>query len=81
MVYVFCAFYGECSDLIKHYNLKKRQSDKHYRFDVFENDVSSVKIIITGQGAVLVERRSGVERQQQREPVGQGGAGLNITFL
>lgn len=34
-----------------------------------------------GQGAVLVERRSGVERQQQREPVGQGGAGLNITFL
>ena len=53
MVYIFCAFYGECSDLIKHYNLKKRQSDKHYRFDVFENDVSSVKIIITGQGAVL----------------------------
>ena len=34
-----------------------------------------------GKGAVLVERRSGVERQQQREPVGQGGAGLNITFL
>ena len=53
MVYVFCAFYGECSDLIKHYNLKKRQSDKHYRFDVFENEVSPVKIIITGQGAVL----------------------------
>lgn len=53
MVYIFCAFYGECSDLIKHYNLKKRQSDKHYRFDVFENEVSPVKIIITGQGAVL----------------------------
>ena len=34
-----------------------------------------------GKGAVLVERRSGVERQQQREPVGQCGAGLNITFL
>ena len=53
MVYIFCAFYGECSDLIKHYNLKKRQSDKHYRFDVFENEVSPIKIIITGQGAVL----------------------------
>lgn len=53
MVYIFCAFYGECSDLIKHYNLKKRQSDKHYRFDVFENEVSPVKIIVTGQGAVL----------------------------
>ena len=53
MVYVFCAFYGECSDLIKHYNLKKRQSDKHYRFDVFDNEVSPVKIIVTGQGAVL----------------------------
>ena len=34
-----------------------------------------------GKGALLVERRSGVERQQQLEPVGQGGAGLNITFL
>ena len=53
MVYVFCAFYGECSGLIKHYNLKKRQTDKYYRFDVFENENQPVRIILTGQGSVM----------------------------
>lgn len=53
MVYVFCAFYGECSGLIKHYNLKKRQTDKYYRFDVFENENQAVRIILTGQGSVM----------------------------
>lgn len=53
MVYVFCAFYGECSGLIKHYNLKKRQTDKYYRFDVFENENQLVRIILTGQGSVM----------------------------
>lgn len=53
MVYVFCAFYGECSGLIKHYNLKKRQADKCYRFDVFENENQPVRIILTGQGSVM----------------------------
>lgn len=53
MVYVFCAFYGECSGLIKHYNLKKRQTDKYYRFDVFENVNQPVRIILTGQGSVM----------------------------
>lgn len=53
MVYVFCAFYGECSELIKHYNLKKRQADKYYRFDVFENEDLPVRIILTGQGSVM----------------------------
>ena len=53
MVYVFCAFYGECSGLIKHYNLKKRQTDKYYRFDVFENEDQPVRIILTGQGSVM----------------------------
>ena len=53
MVYVFCAFYGECSELIKHYNLKKRQADKYYRFDVFENEDQPVRIILTGQGSVM----------------------------
>ncbi len=53
MVYVFCAFYGECSQLIKHYNLKKRQADKYYRFDVFENEEQPVRIILTGQGSVM----------------------------
>ena len=53
MVYVFCAFYGECSGLIKRYNLKKRQTDKYYRFDVFENENQPVRIILTGQGSVM----------------------------
>lgn len=53
MVYVFCAFYGECSGLIKHYNLKKRQTDKYYRFDVFENENQPIRIILTGQGSVM----------------------------
>lgn len=53
MVYIFCAFYGECSGLIKHYNLKKRQTDKYYRFDVFENENQPVRIILTGQGSVM----------------------------
>ena len=53
MVYVFCAFYGECSGLIKHYNLKKRQTDKYYRFDVFENENQPVRIILTGQWSVM----------------------------
>ncbi len=53
MVYVFCAFYGECSQLIRHYNLKKRQADKYYRFDVFENEDLPVRIILTGQGSVM----------------------------
>ena len=53
MVYVFCAIYGECSGLIKHYNLKKRQTDKYYRFDVFENENQPVRIILTGQGSVM----------------------------
>lgn len=53
MVYVFCAFYGECSGLIKHYNLKKCQTDKYYRFDVFENENQPVRIILTGQGSVM----------------------------
>lgn len=53
MVYVFCAFYGEGSGLIKHYNLKKRQADKYYRFDVFENEDLPVRIILTGQGSVM----------------------------
>ena len=53
MVYVFCAFYGECSGLIKHYNIKKRQTDKYYRLDVFENDNQPVRIILTGQGSVM----------------------------
>ena len=53
MVYVFCAFYGECSELIKHYNLKKRRADKYYRFDVFENEDLPVRIILTGQGSVM----------------------------
>lgn len=53
MVYIFCAFYGECSGLIKHYNLKKRQADKYYRFDVFENENQPVRIILTGQGSVM----------------------------
>ncbi len=53
MVYVFCAFYGECSGVIKHYNLKKRQTDKYYRFDVFENENQPVRIILTGQGSVM----------------------------
>lgn len=53
MVYVFCAFYGECSGLIKHYNLRKRQTDKYYRFDVFENENQPVRIILTGQGSVM----------------------------
>ena len=53
MVYVFCAFSGECSGLIKHYNLKKRQTDKYYRFDVFENENQPVRIILTGQGSVM----------------------------
>lgn len=53
MVYIFCAFYGECSGLIKHYNLKKRQTDKYYRFDVFENENQPVRIILTGQGGVM----------------------------
>lgn len=53
MVYVFCAFYGEGSELIKHYNLKKRQADKYYRFDVFENENQPVRIILTGQGSVM----------------------------
>ena len=53
MVYVFCAFYGECSGLIKYYNLKKRQTDKYYRFDVFENENQPVRIILTGQGSVM----------------------------
>lgn len=53
MVYVFCAFYGECSGLIKHYNLKKRQTDKYYRFDVFEKENQPVRIILTGQGSVM----------------------------
>lgn len=53
MVYVFCAFYGECSGLIKHYNLKMRQTDKYYRFDVFENENQPVRIILTGQGSVM----------------------------
>lgn len=53
MVYVFCAFYGECSGLIKHYNLKKSQTDKYYRFDVFENENQPVRIILTGQGSVM----------------------------
>lgn len=53
MVYVFCAFYGECSGLIKHYNLKKRQTDKYYRFDVFENENQPVRIILIGQGSVM----------------------------
>ena len=53
MVYVFCVFYGECSGLIKHYNLKKRQTDKYYRFDVFENENQPVRIILTGQGSVM----------------------------
>ena len=53
MVYVFCAFYGECSGLIKHYNIKKRQTDKYYRLDVFENENQPVRIILTGQGSVM----------------------------
>lgn len=53
MVYVFCALYGECSGLIKHYNLKKRQTDKYYRFDVFENENQPIRIILTGQGSVM----------------------------
>lgn len=53
MIYIFCAFYGECSGLIKHYNLKKRQTDKYYRFDVFENENQPVRIILTGQGSVM----------------------------
>lgn len=53
MVYVFCAFYGEGSGLIKHYNLKKRQADKYYRFDVFESEDLPVKLILTGQGSVM----------------------------
>ena len=53
MVYIFCAFYGECSGLIKHYNLKKRQTDKYYRFDVFENENQPIRIILTGQGSVM----------------------------
>lgn len=53
MVYVFCAFYGECSGLIKHYNLKKRQTDKYYRFYVFENENQPIRIILTGQGSVM----------------------------
>lgn len=53
MIYVFSAFYGECSELIKHYNLKKRQPDSRLKFDVFESDDIKIKVIITGTGAVM----------------------------